>query len=88
MTPEQTKGCIDIIKAHPREEQEEKAEEECMELALAIKHYRKGKLSLPDVITEIADVLIMCEQMMIMHDCRDAVNKEIDYKIARTLGKV
>ena len=85
MKGKQIKGCVDIINSHSIEEKENKAEEECLELALAIKHYRQGKVSLQDVITEIADVLIMCEQLMMMHECRAAVDKEIDFKIARTL---
>ena len=39
--------------------------EECAELQNALMKYRRGRASLEDVQTEIADVQIMCEQMSI-----------------------
>lgn len=37
--------------------------EECAELINALEKYRRGRNTKADVITEIADVQIMCEQM-------------------------
>lgn len=37
--------------------------EECAELINALEKYRRGRVSKAEVITEIADVQIMCEQM-------------------------
>lgn len=37
--------------------------EECSELINALCKYKRGRVSDSDVITEIADVMIMCEQM-------------------------
>lgn len=37
--------------------------EECGELIVALQHFRRGRATKADVITEIADVQIMCEQM-------------------------
>lgn len=37
--------------------------EECAELINALCKYRRNRVSELDVITEIADVMIMCEQM-------------------------
>lgn len=40
--------------------------EECSELIVALQHFRRGKCEEKDVITEIADVQIMCQQMAII----------------------
>lgn len=37
--------------------------EECSELTNAICKFRRGRVNEDDIITEIADVIIMCEQM-------------------------
>lgn len=37
--------------------------EECAELINALCKYKRGRVTDSDVITEIADVMIMCEQM-------------------------
>ena len=63
--------------------------EECSELITAILHYKRGKCTTADVVTEIADVMIMCWQMQIFFGCDD-VDKEIEYKLRRLesrLGK-
>lgn len=39
------------------------AVEECSELTNAICKFRRGRVSDDDIITEIADVMIMCEQL-------------------------
>ena len=43
--------------------QVEQAIEECAELILALRHYDRNKASIADVVSEIADVEIMCEQL-------------------------
>lgn len=37
--------------------------EECSELTNAICKFRRGRVGNDDIITEIADVMIMCEQL-------------------------
>ena len=37
--------------------------EECSELTNAICKFRRGRVGEDDIITEIADVMIMCEQL-------------------------
>lgn len=37
--------------------------EECSELTNAICKFRRGRVGEDDIITEIADVIIMCEQL-------------------------
>lgn len=38
-------------------------QEECAELIVAINHYRRGRVSLEAVASEIADVYLMCLRM-------------------------
>ena len=39
--------------------------EECSELVNALCKYDRGRITEEDIITEIADVMIMCEQMAV-----------------------
>lgn len=87
MTDKQTEGLLKIIETHSKAEQERKTIEECLELAEALIHYQDNKVSLSNVIEEIADVRIMCEQLMIIYQCRDEVDKIINHKIERTIAR-
>ena len=62
--------------------QTNQAIEECSELITSLLHFKRGKCSQADVITEIADVSIMCEQLKIMFG-RDSVDREIESKLTR-----
>ena len=42
------------------------AVEECSELINALEKYRRGRVGVPEVVTEIADVQIMCAQLEYM----------------------
>ncbi len=64
-----------------------KAEEECAELIVALKHFKLGKATAQDVISEIADVEIMSKQMQILFG-EDAVRKEIDRKLERLQERI
>ena len=41
-------------------------EEECLELALALKHWRRGKCSVVEVARELADVEVVIRQLLII----------------------
>lgn len=56
--------------------------EECSELMNALCKYNRGRCEESDVITEIADVMIMAEQMAVVFGI-DAVRKEKDRKLER-----
>jgi len=56
--------------------------EEMAELANALMKLQRGRVTVPDVIEEIADVKIMCEQLAYIYG-RDAVQTQIDYKTQR-----
>ena len=43
-----------------------KAVEECNELATTLLHYRDGKVSFEDLVGEVADVIIMTDQLRLI----------------------
>lgn len=88
MSKEQIDHLKFIIFTYGAESQKDMAIEECSELTKAILKERRGKGTEADIIDEIADVLIMCEQLKIMYDCESAVNDRIDFKIKRQLARI
>ena len=56
--------------------------EEMAELTVALNHNKRGRARDGEVVTEIADVLIMCLQMMLLYGERD-VKAEMDRKLER-----
>lgn len=61
--------------------------EECAELTDALCKFRRGRCTEEDVITEIADVLIMAEQMAIIFG-EDAVEREKRRKLNRLQERI
>jgi len=57
--------------------------EEMSELANAICKYRRGRVQIPDIVTELADVSIMLEQMLVAFNVESDFNKEKIRKIER-----
>jgi NTP pyrophosphatase (non-canonical NTP hydrolase) len=64
------------------EAQREMIYEEVGELITAIARHRRGRTDRKGVITELADVTIMCEQLAYMLGYED-YEKEIDEKLKR-----
>ena len=56
--------------------------EECSELINALTKAWRGRSTNEDIITEIADVIIMCEQLAVIFG-RDKVGREITRKVER-----
>lgn len=56
--------------------------EECSELTNSICKFRRGRVNEDDIITEIADVMIMCEQMAAYFG-KDKVALEKENKLER-----
>jgi NTP pyrophosphatase (non-canonical NTP hydrolase) len=56
--------------------------EECGELITAVAQFKRGRTSHHDVMTELADVFIMIEQMATMMNYED-FEKELDRKLIR-----
>lgn len=72
------------IAKYGKDAQIEQLEEELAELTLAIKHYKKGKITLDEVITELVDVDIMIEQArMILNIDDKTYYKHKDFKKKR-----
>jgi NTP pyrophosphatase (non-canonical NTP hydrolase) len=61
--------------------------EECMELAVALMHYRDNKIPLDQVLQEVADVTIMMKQCALIFG-QDAVDTHVHYKMTRLDGVV
>lgn len=61
--------------------------EECAELIVALRHYRRGKATEQDVLGELADVAIMVDQMRIQfgRDKFDEMHREKLAKLRRQL---
>lgn len=87
MTGEQINGLKTIIRQHTVREQELQTVKETTELADAIFRFQDKKVGLDKVVDELADVLIMCNQLIIIHQCRETVEQRIDYKIARQIAR-
>jgi len=65
--------------------QRHKAIEECNELAVAVAHWADNKATDEEVATEVADVLLMCEQLGLMLG-RDLLNTAIKQKLKKLQG--
>ena len=64
--------------------------EECDELAVAVSHLRRFRTAeaRQEMIGEIADVEIMCEQMKMEFDCHQEVAAKVVEKLARLERKL
>lgn len=75
---------LKAIAKYGKDAQIEQLEEELAELTLAIKHYKKGKITLDEVITELVDVDIMIEQARMILSIDDKTYyKHKDFKKKR-----
>ena len=74
--------CRRIISAYGTKSQSEKCCEEMAELATALYHFRDGKATMQEVVTEIADVLFTATQMAIIFG-EDDVTREMERKMLK-----
>ena len=77
---------IDAIRVFGEKEQEEVAIEEMAELIQAITHKHRGREH--NIAEEIADVEIMLEQLKIINNCANEVEKIRRANVLRLFGKV
>ena len=87
---EQKEILSQAIHKYGVEKQENQCIEECAELTTALLHLRRGKCQPADVITEIADVIIMCEQMKLIYGTAivdEEVKRKVE-KLKKNLGYV
>ena len=60
--------------------------EEVGEFLTAWNHYKRGRISYSEYVEEIADVYIMCQQMMIIHE--EEFKKAYPKKLAKVRRKL
>lgn len=83
MQPETEKKILNsAITMYGIEAQKTMAIEECSELINVLAKECRSRVSDEDIITEIADVMIMCEQLALIYG-ENAVESEKEYKLAR-----
>lgn len=87
MNQAQIEFCEEAVKKFGADKQKDKCIEECAELIDALIKNRNGRCSDDDVISEIADVRIMVEQMTIIYG-RVKVNEKIKFKLQRLLSRI
>lgn len=74
----------EVIRINGSKKQIGKAIEELTELSLVLQHFLDNKATEKEVITEIADVSIITDQLKLIFDPENnTVNKEIAYKLGR-----
>lgn len=95
MTEEQKKAVRDIAAHYGLKSQEQIAIEECAELIQAITKSNRIKMDetgylagIVAVAEEIADVMIMCEQLTCLYGIRGVVEEQIEFKISRQLVRM
>ena len=77
-------NCKKILSHFGDKSQLLKTVEEATELSLSVQHFIAKKALYSDVVTEIADVIIMCEQMKTVFGA-GLIEFEVDRKISRTI---
>ncbi|APG26354.1 MAG: MazG nucleotide pyrophosphohydrolase domain-containing protein [Syntrophotalea acetylenica] len=64
------------------EAQYDQAIEECAELIAALKHFKRGKVTESEIIDELADVILMTQQLVFMLG-EDRVDSAITRKVEK-----
>lgn len=77
----------DAIRTYGVDGQVDMLHEEVGELLSAINKFKRGRVSASEVVTEIADVMIMCGQMAHIFGPEE-VRKEKERKLARLCKKI
>lgn len=75
--------CTEAVRHFGAESQTMMAIEEMAELTKELCKHHRGKQNFYDIAEEIADVQIMLEQMIVLHDCRNAVGDWTFVKLMR-----
>lgn len=87
----QKKNIRRIARAYVQVNQEDVAIEEMSELTKALlKRRRKGITAetYVNIVDEIADVQIMLNQLVLIYDCSEEVQKKIRYKLDRQIKRM
>lgn len=73
----------DAIETYGAEVQIDMVFEECSELIDALCKWKRGRSSIQDIVTEMADVSIMIDQLKVMFEVDDAFENERVKKIEK-----
>lgn len=87
MTDAQRKICLRAIDHYGINHQEEKAKEELAELLTELSRLQDGRTTKEKIVGELADVLVMCEQLRLIFGASD-VDKAVDYKLTRLVRRI
>lgn len=85
--PEYRPVLIKALDEYGFDAQSSQAQEECRELDESLLFYHEHSYPESSVVTEIADVIIMCHQLA-LHFGIEEVNKEIEYKMGRLNDRI
>ena len=91
MTTEQLRHLNTIVEHYGAMHQRDKAIEELSELITELSRYQQNPDELDireNIIDELTDVVIMCNQLMIIFDCFAEVEERIEFKIKRQLERM
>ena len=80
---EATRICTEAVLKYGAAAQEWVAVGEIGELLDALADFKRGRCSLAHVAEEIADVEIMLQQLIVMHQCNDLFQKAMQFKLER-----
>lgn len=83
MTTELMKMCEALILKNGNDFQTQKFIEECAEAIVAISHFRDGKCSRTEVISELCDTYITLSQMLLIFDINCEFGEILNSKIIK-----
>lgn len=87
MTNRESKIFQDALNTFGIDNQKEMLKEECAELIVALSHYDRNRASKEAVITELADVSIMLDQMILLFGEKD-FEVERERKVRRLFSRI
>lgn len=87
MTVEEKQFCLRIMVHYGAENQEMMMIEECAELITALRHNARGRATADEVIDELADVIIMAQQLSFIYGQSKIANR-INDKLQRQLDRI
>ena len=87
MTDRECKIFQDALNTFGIDSQKEMLKEECAELIVALSHYDRNRASKEAVITELADVSIMLDQMILLFGEKD-FEVERERKVRRLFSRI
>ena len=88
MTQEQLRHLNTIVEHYGSMNQLKQAKEECEELIYEIDMALELNGIRENIIDEIADVEVMCNQLKIIFSCFGEVEERVDFKINRQLDRI